>query len=63
MYAFTSGFFPNQTSTFSIGVFAFAICTKLKLVKPHVRSLVLSLDLEFFVSKPLPTAINLLSFF
>ena len=38
------------------------ISIKSKLVKPYVKSFELSFDLEFLVSNPLPTAINLLSF-
>jgi len=46
----------------SIGVFAFVISTRSKLVKPHVKSLALSRDLSFLVLKPLPTAISRLPF-
>ena len=42
--------------------FFFAILTVSKLVIPYVNNLADSLDLDFFVSKPLATAINLLPF-
>ena len=45
-----------------MGVFAFVISTKSKLVKPQVKSFELSRDLSFLVLKPLPTAIKRLPF-
>ena len=51
-----------KTSILSIVLSEVAMFTKSKLVKPNVSNFELSLDLDFFVSKPLPTAINLLPF-